>query len=64
MEKGRNKFVERIAVSSTPPGTYSGAESSPTVELKMDGIVVEALEAGSIIYYWSNGRFKKIIASE
>lgn len=64
LERGRNKFVERIAVSSIPPGKYSGAEDSPTVELKTDGIVVEALEAGSIIYYWSNGRFRKIIASE
>lgn len=63
VESGQH-FMERIAVSRIPPGTYSGTEDSPTVELKMDGIVVEAIEAGSMIYYWSNGSFKNIITSE
>jgi len=63
VESGRN-FMERVAVSAISPGAYFGVENSPTVELKTDGIMVEELEVGSMIYYWSNGSFKNIITSE
>ena len=46
------------------PGTYSDAEESEKIKLKHDGIMLEAIEAGSIIYYWSKGKFRQLLTSE
>jgi len=51
-------------LSAVPPGEYSDAEGGTQVRLTLDAIRAEHLEAGAILYYWQEGRFRKLIVSE
>lgn len=59
-----NQILERVAISKVPAGNYSEAEEVAKIKLMYDGIQVANLEAGSMVYYWSNERFQKFVASE
>jgi hypothetical protein len=58
----KNQILERVVINKIPAGTRVGAEEQ--LELKNDGIQVEDLEVGSIIYYWFFGHFNKVIESD
>jgi len=45
------------------PGTYENYEGK-NIEVKMDGIILEKIESGSIMYYWSNNKFNEIITDD
>jgi hypothetical protein len=47
-----------------PPATYRSADRSTEVTIALDGIVLEKLEAGAILYYWARGRYRSLIISE
>jgi hypothetical protein len=51
-------------VSRVPPGAYSDPEGGSSVRLRLDGVLLEALEVGSTLYYWRNGRFHSLVLSE
>jgi hypothetical protein len=51
-------------IYTLPPGKYSDAETVDKVTVHSDVLVLEQLEAGSVLYYYRNGRFKKLIISE
>ncbi|MFI5176449.1 MAG: hypothetical protein ACHQKY_16440 [Terriglobia bacterium] len=50
-------------VHRTPPGNYSGAEGG-AIKIRNDSISYEAIEAGSIAYYFINGRYHALQTSE
>jgi hypothetical protein len=47
-----------------PPGLYSDAQKTRRVRVHRDGLILEQLEVGSILYYREEGRFRKLIISE
>jgi hypothetical protein len=51
-------------IYTLPPGVYSDAEGTEKVRIPYDGVVLEQLEVGSILYYYRNGALKKLILSE
>lgn len=50
-------------VSKLPPGSYSDGEGKP-LRLRKESISYEAIEAGAIMYYYSQGRYKSVQSSE
>jgi len=60
----------RIATASPnviytlPPGAYADPEGGQKVRIPYDGVVLEQLEVGSILYYYRAGSFHKLILSE
>ncbi len=53
-----------LVISKVPPGKYSGFDMTQSVTLKTDGIEAEWLEQSSILYYWKNGRYRKLQTSD
>lgn len=51
-------------VEKLPPGRYSNADQSLDVSTRYPVIQYEVIESGAIIYFWKNGRYKSLIASE
>lgn len=45
------------------PATYTGVEGKQ-VAISLDGIMLEQLESGSVLYYWHNGKFRSLLLSE
>ena len=60
----KNQVLERVVIKKIPKGTYFGNDDETKIKLKYDGIQVEDLEVGSVIYYWSNGLFKRVIEAD
>ena len=61
----RSQRVARPSiVRKLPGGTYSSAEGEMQIDAASDVIAYETIEAGTIIYYWNNGRYKNLIISE
>jgi len=53
-----------LVISKVPPGKYSSFDTTQSVTLKADGIEAEWLEQSSILYYWKNGRYRKLQTSD
>ncbi len=49
-----------LVISKEPPGTHSEFDDAKSVRLKLDGLNVEWLEKGSVLYYWSHGRYRSV----
>ena len=53
-----------LVISREPPGKKLGFDTSKAVRLKLDGVNVEYLEKSSVLYYWSNGRYRSLVTSD
>ena len=53
-----------IVVSKVPPGKYSDWEDKKSIQLKLDGLLVEWMEKGTFLYYWSAGQYRRIQTSD
>ena len=42
-------------IYSVPPEEYTDAFETESVRLRLDGIQVEQMEAGSMLFYWKEG---------
>lgn len=58
------KVARPSIVRKLPAGTYSSAEGKMQIDAASDVIAYETIEAGTIIYYWNNGKYKNLIISE
>lgn len=64
IDDGKDELSERVVIYRVPPGTYKEPENTRRVQIKLDGVVVEAMEAGATLYLWRNGRFDHMVISE
>jgi hypothetical protein len=53
-----------LVISREPAGTHSGFDDTKAVHLKLDGVNVESLAKSSVLYYWSNGKYRSIQTSD
>lgn len=53
-----------LIISKELPGKYSDLGDAKTVSLKVDAINVEWLEKSSVLYYWSQGRYRSLQTSD
>jgi hypothetical protein len=58
------KAYHSVVISTVPPGKYSDYEDARiSVTTKLDGALLEYIEAGALVYYWSAGRYKTVRVS-
>jgi hypothetical protein len=53
-----------LVISKAEPGKYSDFERTKTIQTKLDGVYVEWIEKGAILYHWSAGRYHKLRVSD
>ena len=56
--------VPPYVIYSAPPEEYTDAFETESVRLRLDGIQVEQMEAGAMLFYWREGQYRSIILSE
>ena len=47
--------VPPYVIYSVPPEEYTDAFETESIRLRLDGIQVEQMEAGSMLFYWKEG---------
>ena len=58
------KANHSVVISTVPPGKYSDYEDARiSVTTKLDGVLLEYIEAAALAYYWSAGRYKTVRVS-
>jgi hypothetical protein len=53
-----------LIISKAPPGRYSDLEGNKSIQIKLDGIKVEWLEKGAVLFFWSAGKYQRIVVSD
>jgi hypothetical protein len=53
-----------LVISKAEPGKYSDFERSKSIQTKLDGVYVEWMEKGAVLYYWSAGRYQRLQVSD
>jgi hypothetical protein len=54
---GPQKVAYLSVVSRVPPGEYSGS-TGKKINVQSDSILYEAIEAGSVLYYFEHGKYR------
>lgn len=53
-----------LVISKAEPGKYSDFEGTKSIQTKLDGVYVEWIEKGAVLYYWSAGRYHRLRVSD
>ncbi|HKD80730.1 MAG TPA: hypothetical protein VKH81_13610 [Candidatus Angelobacter sp.] len=53
-----------LVIAKAPPGKYSDFEGTAQVQVNLDAILVEWIEKASVLYYWENGKYRKVQTSD
>jgi hypothetical protein len=64
LDRAKGQAYSGIVVSTAKPGNYSDFEDTKSVVTKLDGIYLEWIEKGAVLYYWSNGHYLKLRVSD
>jgi hypothetical protein len=64
VEDVKDQDSSNVVIYRVPPGVYREPEETTGIQIKLDGIQVEKMEVGTMVYFWKNHRFEKIITSE
>ena len=56
--------VPPYVIYSVPPEEYTDAFETESVRLRLDGIQVEQMEAGAMLFYWKEGQYRSMILAE
>ena len=64
LEKADEETYSGLVIMKVKPGAFSDLETSQEIQTKLDGVVVEWLEKGAVLYYWSSGRYRRISISD
>jgi hypothetical protein len=58
------KVARPSIVRRLPGGSYSSARGESEIDAAFDVIGYETIEAGTIIYFWSNNKYRSLVISE
>jgi hypothetical protein len=53
-----------MVISKAEPGKYSDVEGTKSIQTKLDGVYLEWMEKGAVLYYWSAGRYRRLQVSD
>lgn len=53
-----------LVISKADPGKYSDFERTKSIQTKLDGVYLEWMEKGAVLYYWSAGRYHRLQVSD
>lgn len=56
--------VPPYVIYVVPPEEYTDAFETESVKLRLDGLQVEQMEAGAVLFYWKDGQYKSLIVAE
>lgn len=59
-----SRFAAFSVVHTLPPGRYNEVEGGRKVRTKLDSIAYETIEAGMVMFYEENGKFRMLQLSE
>jgi hypothetical protein len=59
-----SRVYSGTVISKAPPGNYSQVDNPAiSATIRLDGVYFGLIDKGSVLYYWSDGRFQKLILS-
>jgi hypothetical protein len=64
LERIDDPATSQYVIAKLPPGKYDNIYETLSVKIELDGIQMELLEVGAILFYWKAGRFQELIISE
>ena len=64
LDHAEGQTYSGLVLSKAAPGKYSDWENEKSIQLKLDGIQVEWMEKGAVLYFWSEGRYRKLQISD
>ncbi len=64
LDHAETQTYSGLVISKAAPGKYSDLENNKSIQIKLAGIYVEWLEKGALLYFWSEGRYRKIVVSD
>jgi hypothetical protein len=64
LDHAETQTYSGLVISKAVPGKYSDLENNKSIQIKLDGIYVEWMEKGAVLYFWSEGRYRKIVVSD
>src|SRR5579859_723167 len=64
LDHAEGQSYSGLVISKVGPDKYKDWEAAKSINLKLDGLLVEWLEKGALLYYWSVDRFKKLQVSD
>jgi hypothetical protein len=53
-----------VVILKADPGKYSDFDGTKTIRAKLDSVIVEWIEKGAVLYYWSSGRYRELRISD
>ncbi|MSQ77265.1 MAG: hypothetical protein EXR97_02260 [Nitrospiraceae bacterium] len=56
--------VPPYVIYAVPPEEYTDAFETESVKLRLDGLQVEQMESGAMLFYWKEGQYRSLILSE
>jgi hypothetical protein len=56
--------VPPYVIYVVPPEEYTDAFETESVTLRLDGLQVEQMEAGAMLFYWKEGQYRSLILEE
>lgn len=64
LDDANGQTYSGLVISKAGPGKYSDVAEHKSVQLKLDGIYVEWMEKGAVLFYWSESRYHKLVVSD
>lgn len=64
LERSDTEPDSSLVISKADPGKFSDLESEKSVRTNLDSVIVEWLEKGAVLYYWSADRYRRIVISD
>ncbi len=56
--------VPPYVIYAVPPEEYTDAFETESVTLRLDGLQVEQMESGAMLFYWKEGQYRSLILAE
>jgi len=56
--------VPPYVIYVVPPEEYTDAFETESVKLRLDGLQVEQMESGAMLFYWREGQYRSLILAE
>jgi hypothetical protein len=53
-----------LVISKAAPVKFPDLENGKSIRTNLDGVIVEWLEKGAVLYYWSADRYRRVVISD
>jgi hypothetical protein len=64
LDQAETQTYSGLVISKAEPGKYKDWEGNRSIQIRLDALYVEWMEKGAVLYFWSEGRYRKIQVSD